>query len=266
MSKNSKTPLMVQYDEIKSNYADSILLFRMGDFYETFGQDATLTSEILGIVLTKRSNGKASDVNLAGFPYHSLDNYLPKLIKAGHKVAVCEQIEDPRQVKGIVKRKVIEVVTPGTITSEKVLDAKKNNYIASLIQVKDSFGYSVIDTSTGEFYVGECQSDDLYETLSKYNPSEILLPKSISYNIQDWFIKLRPYVTSIEDLHFNYDSAYRNLVGHFKVNSLKGFGCEHLSNGIIAAGGLYLYLKNKDRKSTRLNSSHSSVSRMPSSA
>ena len=244
MSKSSKTPLMVQYDEIKSNYSDSILLFRMGDFYETFGQDATIASEILGIVLTKRSNGKASDVNLAGFPYHSLDNYLPKLIKAGHKVAICEQIEDPRQVKGIVKRKVIEVVTPGTITSEKVLDAKKNNYIASLIQVKDSFGYSVIDTSTGEFYVGECQSDDLYETLSKYNPSEILLPKSISYNIQDWFIKLRPYVTSIEDLHFNYDSAYRNLVGHFKVNSLKGFGCEHLSNGIIAAGGLYLYLKN----------------------
>ena len=191
MSKSSKTPLMVQYDEIKSNYSDSILLFRMGDFYETFGQDATIASEILGIVLTKRSNGKASDVNLAGFPYHSLDNYLPKLIKAGHKVAICEQIEDPRQVKGIVKRKVIEVVTPGTITSEKVLDAKKNNYIASLIQGKDSFGYSVIDTSTGEFYVGECQSDDLYETLSKYNPSEILLPKSISYNIQDWFIKLR---------------------------------------------------------------------------
>ena len=117
MSKSSKTPLMVQYDEIKSNYSDSILLFRMGDFYETFGQDATIASEILGIVLTKRSNGKASDVNLAGFPYHSLDNYLPKLIKAGHKVAICEQIEDPRQVKGIVKRKVIEVVTPGTITS-----------------------------------------------------------------------------------------------------------------------------------------------------
>ena len=131
---------MVQYDEIKSNYADSILLFRMGDFYETFGQDATIASEILGIVLTKRSNGKASDVNLAGFPYHSLDNYLPKLIKAGHKVAICEQIEDPRQVKGIVKRKVIEVVTPGTITSEKVLDAKKNNYIASLIKRKDLFG------------------------------------------------------------------------------------------------------------------------------
>ena len=158
---------MVQYDEIKSNYSDSILLFRMGDFYETFGQDATIASKILGIVLTKRSNGKASDVNLAGFPYHSLDNYLPKLIKAGHKVAICEQIEDPNQVKGIVKRKVIEVVTPGTITSEKVLDAKKNNYIASLIQGKDSFGFSVIDTSTGEFYVGECQSNDIYETLSK---------------------------------------------------------------------------------------------------
>ncbi len=244
MSKSTKTPLMMQYDEIKSNYADSILLFRMGDFYETFGQDATLASEILGIILTKRSNGKASDVNLAGFPYHSLDNYLPKLVKAGHKVAICEQIEDAKQVKGIVKRKVIEVITPGTITSEKILDAKKNNYIASIVKIKDLFGFSIIDTSTGEFYVGECQSDNLYETLSKYNPSEVVLPKSISYNIQEWFIKLQPYVTPIEDFHFNYDNAYRNLVEHFEVNSLKGFGCEHLPNGIIAAGSLYLHLKN----------------------
>ena len=118
---------MIQYDEIKSSYIDSILLFRMGDFYETFGDDASLASELLGIVLTKRSNGKASDVNLAGFPYHALDNYLPKLVKAGHKVAICEQIEDPSQVKGIVKRKVIEVVTPGTITSDQVLNEKQNN-------------------------------------------------------------------------------------------------------------------------------------------
>jgi len=128
LSNNSKTPLMKQYDKIKSNYTDSILLFRMGDFYETFSSDAIIVSELLGIVLTKRSNGKAADVDLAGFPYHALDNYLPKLVKGGYKVAICEQIEDPSQVKGIVKRKVIEVVTPGTITSEQVLNQKRNNF------------------------------------------------------------------------------------------------------------------------------------------
>ena len=139
LSNNSKTPLMKQYDQIKSNYTDSILLFRMGDFYETFSSDAIIVSELLGIVLTKRSNGKAADVDLAGFPYHALDNYLPKLVKGGHKVAICEQVEDSSQVKGIVKRKVIEVVTPGTITSEQVLNQKRNNFIACIIKQKKSW-------------------------------------------------------------------------------------------------------------------------------
>ena len=132
MENSSVTPLMKQYGQIKSSYPDAILLFRMGDFYETFGEDAVITSKLLGIILTKRANGKASDVDLAGFPYHSLDNYLPKLVTAGYKVAICEQVEDPKYVKGIVKRKVIEVISPGTITSDHVLSQKKNNYIASI--------------------------------------------------------------------------------------------------------------------------------------
>ena len=244
LKNNSKTPLMIQYDEIKSNYSDSILLFRMGDFYETFSADAVLVSELLGIVLTKRSNGKAADVDLAGFPYHSLDNYLPKLVKGGHKVAICEQIEDPSQVKGIVKRKVIEVVTPGTITSEQILDQKKNNFIACIIKQKSEVGISIIDTSTGEFYTGECHLIELSELLSKYNPSEVVIPKSDVFNTEDWYLKLHPHVTSIDNWTFNYDNSYRELIDHFNVKSLKGFGVENFLLGIISAGGLFTHLKN----------------------
>ena len=146
---------MKQYNQIKSGYPDSILLFRMGDFYETFGDDAVITSKLLGIVLTKRANGKASDVDLAGFPYHALDNYLPKLVDGGYKVAICEQVEDPKFVKGIVKREVIEVISPGTITLDQVLNQKKNNYIVSIYKNKNETGISIIDSSTGEFYIGE---------------------------------------------------------------------------------------------------------------
>ena len=244
LKNNSKTPLMIQYDEIKSNYSDSILLFRMGDFYETFSADAVLVSELLGIVLTKRSNGKAADVDLAGFPYHSLDNYLPKLVKGGHKVAICEQIEDPSQVKGIVKRKVIEVVTPGTITSEQILDQKKNNFIACIIKQKSEVGISIIDTSTGEFYTGECHLIELSELLSKYNPSEVVIPKSDVFNTEDWYLRLHPHVTSIDNWTFNYDNSYRELIDHFNVKSLKGFGVENFLLGIISAGGLFTHLKN----------------------
>ena len=244
LKNNSKTPLMIQYDEIKSNYSDSILLFRMGDFYETFSADAVLVSELLGIVLTKRSNGKAADVDLAGFPYHSLDNYLPKLVKGGHKVAICEQIEDPSQVKGIVKRKVIEVVTPGTITSEQILDQKKNNFIACIIKQKSEVGISIIDTSTGEFYTGECHLIELSELLSKYNPSEVVIPKSDVFNTEDWYLRLHPHVTSIDNWTFNYDNSYRELIDHFNVKSLKGFGVENFLLGIISAGSLFTHLKN----------------------
>jgi len=151
-NKNSNTPVMKQFLDIKTKYKNSILLFRMGDFYETFLDDAVITSKILGIVLTKRSNGKASNVDLAGFPYHSLDNYLPKLVKAGHRVAICEQVEDTKNVKGIVKREVVEVVTPGTLMTDRTLNNKSNRFIGAYILFKNDIGYSFLDASTGDFF------------------------------------------------------------------------------------------------------------------
>ena len=242
---------MKQYNQIKSGYPDSILLFRMGDFYETFGEDAVITSKLLGIVLTKRANGKASDVDLAGFPYHALDNYLPKLVTGGHKVAICEQVEDPKLVKGIVKREVIEVISPGTITLDQVLNQKKNNYIASIYKNKNKTGISIIDSSTGEFFIGECAYKDVTEYLIKYFPSEVVISKSIIYNTEEWYQKFRPFVTTIDERIYNYDQSYRVLVEHFNVKSLKGFGCGNFSNGIVSAGALLYHLRNNLNSSVK---------------
>ena len=242
---------MKQYNQIKSGYPDSILLFRMGDFYETFGDDAVITSKLLGIVLTKRANGKASDVDLAGFPYHALDNYLPKLVDGGYKVAICEQVEDPKLVKGIVKREVIEVISPGTITLDQVLNQKKNNYIASIYKNKNKTGISIIDSSTGEFFIGECAYKDVTEYLIKYFPSEVVISKSIIYNTEEWYQKFRPFVTSIDEMIYNYDQSYRVLVDHFNVKSLKGFGCDNFSNGIVSAGALLYHLRNNLNSSVK---------------
>ena len=244
MSNNAKTPLMIQYDQIKSGYSDSILLFRMGDFYETFGEDAVIASKLLGIVLTKRANGKASDVPLAGFPYHALDNYLPKLVYGGHKVAICEQVEDPKLVKGIVKREVIEVISPGTITSDQILSQKTNNYIASIHKNKGIAGISVIDTSTGEYFIGQCDYRDISKYLTKYLPKEVIIPKSVVYNTEKWYHDFKPFVTTIESWIFNYDQSYRFLIEHFKVKSLKGYGCESFDMGIVAGGALLYHIKN----------------------
>ena len=172
------TPLMRQYRQIKAKYPDTILLFRMGDFFETFENDAVIASKVLGITLTKRANGAASDVALAGFPHHALDNYLPKLVKAGYKVAVCEQLEDPKFARGIVKRDVIEVVTPGITFSEKLLDHKSNNYIASVYLDENNCGFSFCDISTGEFYTCEIPFKNLKEQLELVNPSEVIISKS----------------------------------------------------------------------------------------
>ena len=242
---------MKQYNQIKSGYPDSILLFRMGDFYETFGEDAVITSKLLGIVLTKRANGKASDVDLAGFPYHALDNYLPKLVDGGYKVAICEQVEDPKLVKGIVKREVIEVISPGTITLDQVLNQKKNNYIASIYKNKNKTGISIIDSSTGEFFIGECAYKDVTEYLIKYFPSEVVISKSIIYNTEEWYQKFRPFVTTIDERIYNYDQSYRVLVEHFNVKSLKGFGCDNFSNGIVSAGALLYHLRNNLNSSVK---------------
>ena len=233
---------MRQYMEVKTEYSDTIVLFRMGDFYETFNEDAKTAAKILGIVLTKRANGAAADVPLAGFPYHALDNYLHKLVNAGHRVAICEQVEDPKLAKGIVKREVIEVVTPGTITSEQALDQKANQYLASIHFGKSNVGFAVLDQSTGEFFIGQCLPEKLAESLRKVSPREVLIAETVVYSTANWYRELKPFVTKVEDWLYNYDQSYRTLIDHFKVKSLKGFGCEHLNEGIIAAGTIFHHI------------------------
>jgi len=239
----ANTPVMKQFLEVKRKYHDTIVLFRMGDFYETFLDDAILTSKILGIVLTKRANGKAANVDLAGFPYHALDNYLPKLVKAGHRVAICEQVEDPKLAKGIVKREVIEVVTPGTLTSDKTLNDKSNRFIGSLSILGNNSGVAFLDSSTGEFYIGECLINQLNNMLLRFSPQEMLISEKIIYSNLDWYIKYKPFVTQIESQTFDFDRSYRILTKHFKVTSLKSFGCETMSLGITAAGALMKHIK-----------------------
>ena len=239
---------MKQFMDIKSKHEDTIVLFRMGDFYETFLEDAIITSNVLGIVLTKRSNGKAAEVPLSGFPYHSLDNYLPKLVEAGYRVAICEQTEDSAKAKGIVKREVVEVVTPGTLVSEQSLDQKSNNFISSIFIEKEQIGYSILDTSTGEFYLGECTKNQLKERLLKYSPKEIVIPYDLIYSDRDWYISIRPFISQIENWFFEYNGSYSILIKHFNLKNLKGYGCENMVNGIVAAGALLHHVKNNLNK------------------
>jgi len=233
---------MKQYFDIKSEYDDSIVLFRMGDFYETFNDDAKIAAKILGIVLTKRANGAAADVPLAGFPYHSLDNYLYKLVNAGHRVAICEQVEDPKLSKGIVKREVIEVVTPGTITAEQAIDQKANRYLASLHFNKTNVGYAILDQSTGEFFIGECEKNNISESLRKFAPREVIVGESVIYSTEKWYLELKPFVTKIDDWVFTFDQSYRKLIDHFQVKSLKGFGCDSYKDGITSAGAILYHV------------------------
>jgi DNA mismatch repair protein MutS len=241
--KDQGTPLMRQYDEIKQQYSDAIVLFRMGDFYETFNDDAILTAKILGIVLTKRSNGAAAEVPLAGFPYHSIDNYLHKLVNAGQRVAICEQVEDPKLAKGIVKREVVEVVTPGTITSDTALNEKSNQFIGCIHFANQVAGYAVLDKSTGELFIGECTSIDLTESLLKFAPREILIGSNITYSTASWYRELRPFISVIDEWLLSYEESNRILKKHFKVRSLKGFGCENLKLGVTAAGAIFQHVK-----------------------
>ena len=242
LNNSAGTPLMKQYLDIKKEYNDAIVLFRMGDFYETFNEDAKITAKILGIVLIKRANGAASNVPLAGFPYHALDNYLYKLVSAGHRVAICEQVEDPKLSKGIVKREVIEVITPGTITSEQALDQKANRYLASIFYAKSNIGYSILDQSTGEFFIGECKEDKIAECLKKFGPQEVILPESFVFSTSDWYLELNPFITKVEDWVFSFDESYRKLIDQFKVKSLIGFGCENFQHGIVSAGAILYHI------------------------
>lgn len=238
MAKSKKeTPLMTQYNTIKGKYPDALLLFRVGDFYETFGQDAVKTSQILGIVLTKRNNGEGS-VELAGFPHHSIDSYLPKLVRAGMRVAICDQLEDPKMVKGIVKRGVTELVTPGVTFNDQVLNSKKNNFLLSLHKEKEKYGIALVDISTGEFLVSEGNLEKLLHIVNTFDPSEIIFQRSVQIPEQ---IKNKN-AFKLEDWAFQYNFAYEKLTNHFKTSSLKGFGVESLPLGITAAGAIFAYL------------------------
>ncbi|MBI1939055.1 MAG: DNA mismatch repair protein MutS [Ignavibacteriales bacterium] len=241
----SVTPLMAQYSRIKENYPDTILLFRMGDFFETFEEDAKIASKVLGITLTKRANGAAGDVPLAGFPHHAIDNYLPKLVRAGYRVAVCEQLEDPKLAKGIVKRDVVEVVTPGVAFSDKLLDHKKNNYLLSIYLEDENAGLSFCDISTGEFQTYEVQREEFIQQLGLINAAEILIPKKFKNELEPLIQKFSPQsrITRIDDWIYSYDFASELLMNHFNTKTLKGFGIESLRTAICSAGAALNYLR-----------------------
>ena len=249
MAKNEdETPLMRQYYSFKQKYPDAILLFRVGDFYETFGEDAIKTSKILNITLTKRNNGKASSIELAGFPYHSLDNYLPKLVKAGQRVAICDQLEDPKLAKGIVKRGVTEVLSPGILTNEKVLEHTKNNYIGSLFFFQNqNFAIAFCDLSTGDFFCASAPVNKLEKLLFTFEPSEIILPRKDFKHFKDLFHE-NFYTYRLEDWIYEKEFAIQQLLDHFQVQSLKGFGLEDELYGSIAAGAILHYLKFNEQK------------------
>ena len=232
---------MKQYNAVKSKHPDAILLFRVGDFYETFSDDAIKASGILGITLTKRANGAASFVELAGFPYHALDTYLPKLVRAGQRVAICEQLEDPKLTKKIVKRGVTELVTPGVSFNDNVLDHKENNFLASVYFEKQLAGVSFLDISTGEFLVAEGNIEYVDKLLNSFNPKEILLERSKEKLFTEFFGN-RFYTFSLEDWIYTPDSANDRLLSHFETTSLKGFGVNKYSMGIISAGAILHYL------------------------
>lgn len=241
------TPLMNQYAQIKGQYPDAILLFRVGDFYETFGEDAIKTSQILGIVLTSRNNG-GSDMELAGFPYHSLDVYLPKLVKAGYRVAVCEQLEQPSKQKKIVKRGVTEMVTPGIALDDNILNLKENNFLGALYwDDKSYFAASFLDISTGEFIVAEGNQTYIQKILQNFNPAELLVPKQKQAQFQRIF-GAQWYTYLLDDWIFTQDYGREKLLKHFEVNTLKGFGIEDLPGGQIAGGAIIHYLLNTENK------------------
>lgn len=243
MSKNidGVTPLMRQYNAMKAKFPDAILLFRVGDFYETFGKDAVEASKILGITLTKRANGKEKDLELAGFPYHSIDTYLPKLIRAGKRCAICEQLEDPKMVKGIVKRGITEVVTPSLSYNDKTSDHSQNNFLAAIHSEKENYGVAFLDIATGEFFVSQGKKQEIEKLLQTLSPKEVILQKQKLREFQEGF-KKDFYTNTFEDWVFTKDFANDILFKHFDVNSMKGFGIEEMELGVIACGACLHYL------------------------
>ncbi|MCU0424463.1 MAG: DNA mismatch repair protein MutS [Candidatus Kapabacteria bacterium] len=253
---DKQTPLMRQYSQIKKKYPDTVLLFRLGDFFETFEDDAIITAKACGITLTKRNNGGADETPLAGFPHHQLDNYLPKLVRAGYRVAVCEQLEDPKQARGIVRRDVVEVVTPGVAFNEKLLDARRNNYVAGLVVLQNrnttTIGVSCADISTAEFFTTETDEEHLATLLETLQPAEILIPKgktdALTPHIRKAFpANAQPALTRLEDWVFEERFGRDTLLRQFKTQNLKGFGIEELSAGVAAAGVVMHYLQESQK-------------------
>ncbi len=236
-----ETPLMKQYNTIKAKYPDAILLFRVGDFYETFGEDAIKASKILGVVLTKRANGSASHIELAGFPHHSVDTYLPKLVRAGYRVAICDQLEDPKMVKGIVKRGITELVTPGVCFNDKLLNHQQNNFLASVHFEKEQAGIALCDVSTGEFLVAQGSLNYIEKLIQNFKPNEILFEKNKRNELNNLILD-NFYSFGIDDWAFKYEFGYESLTNHFETKSLKGFGIEEQHLAISACGAIIHYL------------------------
>ncbi len=246
MAKSSAdTPLMQQHRAIKQKYPDAILLFRVGDFYETFGEDAIIAAQVLGITLTKRNNGAASSSELAGFPHHALDTYLHKLVKAGYRVAICDQLEDPKTAKGIVKRGVTEMITPGVATNEKLLEFNSNNFLAGLHTGKEKTGMALLDISTGEFFLAEGNQEYIDKLLQTLKPAEVIFQRGYQKTFKENFGS-KFYTYHLESWIFEEAYAKESLLKHFQTHSLKGFGIEEMTEGIIAAGAVLHYLKDTE--------------------
>ncbi|MEI9808118.1 MAG: DNA mismatch repair protein MutS [Bacteroidota bacterium] len=242
----NETPLMQQHGAIKKKYPDAILLFRVGDFYETFGQDAVVASQVLGITLTKRNNGAAYSLELAGFPHHALDTYLHKLVKAGHRVAICDQLEDPKQAKGIVKRGVTDMVTPGTTFNDKLLEHHTNNFLAAIhFADNDQYGLAFLDISTGEFLIAEGDREYADKLLQSFKPAEVIFQRHKQKSFKEFFGS-KVYTYTLDEWIFDAGYASDTLLKHFQTHSLKGFGVEDMKNGLTAAGAIIHYLKDTE--------------------
>ncbi len=237
-----ETPLMQQHMAIKQRYPDAILLFRVGDFYETFGDDAVKASTVLGITLTKRNNGDANSSQLAGFPYHALDTYLHKLVKAGYRVAICDQLENPKEAKGIVKRGVTELVTPGIATNDKLLEHNSNNFLAAIHFTENDLGVAFLDISTGEFFVAEGNAEYIDKLLQSLKPAEVIFQRSFQKQFKEVFGS-KFYTYTMESWLFEEAFATESLLKHFQTHSLKGYGVDNMHSGIVAAGAVLYYLK-----------------------
>ena len=249
MAKDIKkeTPLMKQYRDIKSKYPDSVLLFRVGDFYETFHEDAIIASKVLGIILTKRGAGSNSETKLAGFPYHSLDTYLHKLVKAGHRVAICEQLENPKLTKKIVKRGVTDLITPGVALNDEILSQKTNNFLAAININKSIFGVSFLDISTGEFLVSEGNEEYIVNLIQNFGSKEILITKEDSLKLQNKNIN-HDYFYFVDEWLVNLDTSLKKIKNHFGVTTMKGFGISNKNSGLISASMILHYLEESHKK------------------